>query len=76
MISHPPSHGENESTMKHAIACLIGLWCCSSTASAKPPNILIFLADDLGWADLGFQGSPDIRTPTHRSTRCTEYSIY
>ena len=21
------------------------------------------MADDLGWADLGFQGSPDIRTP-------------
>ena len=49
--------------MKHVIACLIMLLCCSRSVSAKPPNILIFLADDLGWADLGFQGSSDIRTP-------------
>ncbi|MEO2040344.1 MAG: sulfatase-like hydrolase/transferase, partial [Pirellulales bacterium] len=49
--------------MKHVIACLIMLLCCSRSVLAKPPNILIFLADDLGWADLGFQGSSDIRTP-------------
>ena len=49
--------------MKHAIVCLLIFLCFSYTVSAKPPNILIFLADDLGWADLGFQGSSDIRTP-------------
>lgn len=29
----------------------------------EQPNIIIILADDLGWADLGFQGSRDIRSP-------------
>ncbi|MGI5498935.1 sulfatase family protein [Lentzea sp. CA-135723] len=30
---------------------------------ARRPNVLIILADDLGWADLSCYGSPHIRTP-------------
>lgn len=32
-------------------------------ATTKRPNILIFLSDDVGWAEYGFQGSKDIPTP-------------
>lgn len=31
--------------------------------AAQKPNILIIVADDLGYADLGFQGGKDIPTP-------------
>lgn len=48
------------------------------TADAQPvrPNILIILADDLRYADLGYRGSPDVKSPQIDShavngVRCT-----
>ncbi len=39
--------------------------------SEKPPNIIIFFADDLGYGDLGAFGHPTIRTP-HLDKLCRE----
>ena len=33
------------------------------TSSKTQPNVLIFLADDLGWGDLGCYGHPSMKTP-------------
>ncbi len=41
---------------------VFGNWCFAAPA-ARPPNILVLLADDLGYAELGCQGSRDIPTP-------------
>ncbi|HEU0091623.1 MAG TPA: sulfatase-like hydrolase/transferase, partial [Vicinamibacteria bacterium] len=30
---------------------------------ARPPNVVIILADDMGWGDVGVFGNPTIRTP-------------
>ena len=34
----------------------------STFADEKKPNVIIFLVDDLGWADISFKGAP-IDTP-------------
>lgn len=42
----------------------LGLWAASTSASAAdPPNVVFILADDLGWTDLGCQGSKYYETP-------------
>ena len=40
----------------------IGVFAAESK-TARPPNIIIILADDLGWGDLGCYGHPSIHTP-------------
>jgi arylsulfatase A-like enzyme len=47
-----------------------------ASIAAERPNILVIVADDLGYADVGFQGCKDIPTPhldklAAQSIRCT-----
>lgn len=50
-------------------ACILLLSSCnfkkseSKSSSQKQPNILLILCDDLGYSDVGFNGSKDITTP-------------
>jgi arylsulfatase A-like enzyme len=36
---------------------------CEISAAADRPNVVLILADDMGYGDLGCYGCPDIRTP-------------
>jgi arylsulfatase A-like enzyme len=36
---------------------------CATAPAKRPPNILLIVSDDLGYADLGVQGCKDIPTP-------------
>ncbi|MCH2075019.1 MAG: sulfatase-like hydrolase/transferase, partial [Puniceicoccaceae bacterium] len=41
---------------------LISLFLCMSTYAARQPNFVLIMADDLGYGDVGYQGS-DVPTP-------------
>jgi arylsulfatase A-like enzyme len=44
------------------LACTLS-YCPAFVSAADKPNILVFLCDDVGRAELGFQGATDIPTP-------------
>ena len=40
---------------------LAGALICAQTP--RRPNIVLVMADDLGWGDVAFNGNPKVRTP-------------
>lgn len=55
------------------LICFLG-WRIPGYSEQNPPNIIIILADDAGYADFGFMGSPDLLTPN--IDRITENGVY
>ena len=56
-----------KSTPLHTLLLLIAspaIWSTVEAAdTATRPNILVIVADDLGWGELGFQGNQTLPTP-------------
>jgi arylsulfatase A-like enzyme len=53
----------SESLLTAGLAALLVGLSISAKAAPTSPNIVVILADDLGYADLGCQGSRDVLTP-------------
>jgi arylsulfatase A-like enzyme len=50
--------------IRTTILAILGFWLVGpAIAAERQPNIVILLADDLGYADVGFHGCQDIPTP-------------
>ena len=59
---------------------LMALCTVQLSVRAAQPNILYILADDMGYADAGFMGSKEIRTPeldklAHAGTILSSYYV-
>jgi len=62
----PELTGDYQNQMKYPVRfllCLGTIWCSLLPAADRPPNIVILLADDLGYGELGCQGNQQIPTP-------------
>jgi len=62
-----------QSLIAAALAMALG-----QTATPTRPNVVLIVADDLGYGDLGSYGAPDIKTPNldrlaHDGVRLTDY---
>jgi len=52
--------------LKHPLfwrLCVAGLLAWPAAAAGAKPNIVLVMADDMGWGDVGFNGNTVIRTP-------------
>src|SRR5262245_55543385 len=59
----PDTASPKEPLMSRVLSAIVGLLVAGSVGAAERPNVVHFLADDLGSGDLGCFGHPRIQSP-------------
>ena len=49
--------------LRYSLFLLLATLAAGATAAERPPNVVLILIDDMGWTDLGCQGSKFYETP-------------
>jgi arylsulfatase A-like enzyme len=64
-VASRPRHSTRGDSLWRGFLIALGLALCFSASSAEPakPNIIVIIADDLGYADIGANGGKEIPTP-------------
>lgn len=50
-------------SLRLAAAFVLAFWLTSHAIGAEKPNIIVIIADDLGWGDVSCNGTSDVPTP-------------
>ena len=60
----PQPTGERSHSESLYIYCLLTLLLAAASATAgSNPNVILVMADDLGWAQTSYYGHPIVKTP-------------
>ena len=63
-----------------SFSLLLIVFVANTTAAERQPNIIFILADDLGWADVGFHGgnapTPNLDKLARESVELTQHYVY
>jgi arylsulfatase A-like enzyme len=62
-------------TKRKLLLSVLGLCLTPVFSLARPPNVVMIVADDQGWTDFGFMGHPVIRTP-HLDKLASEGAVF